>query len=105
MCKSNFIPKLALGINSVGYRLFFRPITFLTSWVFAHKNNNAYSEPKIKVALLQNYNEAHIALNGRFLLPDGRAIDGQFTVRADKGLVGLIDSSGKEILRQKKFYF
>ena len=24
------------------------------------------SEPKIKVALLQDYNEAHIALNGRF---------------------------------------
>jgi SpoIID/LytB domain protein len=58
-------------------------------------------EPKIKVALLQNYNEAHIALNGRFLLPDGRAIDGQFTVRADQWLIGLIDSSGKEILRQK----
>ena len=60
------------------------------------------SEPKIKVALLQNYNEAHIALNGRFLLPDGRAIDGQFTVRADQWLIGLIDSSGKEILRQKE---
>ena len=60
------------------------------------------SEPKIKVALLQNYNEAHIALNGRFLLPDDRAIDGQFTVRADQWLIGLIDSSGKEILRQKE---
>jgi SpoIID/LytB domain protein len=60
------------------------------------------SEPKIKVALLQNYNEAHIALNGRFLLPDGRAIDGQFTVRADQWLIGLIDSSGKKILRQKE---
>ena len=60
------------------------------------------SEPKIKVALLQNYNEAHIALNGRFLLPDGRVIDGQFTVRADQWLVGLIDSSGKKILRQKE---
>lgn len=59
-------------------------------------------EPKIKVALLQNYNEAHIALNGRFSLPDGRAIDGQITVRADKGLVLLIDSSGKEIMRQKE---
>jgi SpoIID/LytB domain protein len=60
------------------------------------------SEPKIKVALLQNYNEAHVALNGRFLLPDDRAIDGQFTVRADQWLIGLIDSSGKEILRQKE---
>ena len=60
------------------------------------------SEPKIKVAPLQNYKEAHIALNGRFLLPDGRAIDGQFTARADQWLIGLIDSSGKEILRQKE---
>ncbi len=60
------------------------------------------SEPKIKVALLQNYNEAHIALNGRFLLPDGRAIDGQFTVRANQWLIGLIDSSGEKILRQKE---
>jgi SpoIID/LytB domain protein len=60
------------------------------------------SEPKIKVALLQNYNEAHVALNGIFFLPDGRAIDGQFTVRADQWLIGLIDSSGKEILRQKE---
>ena len=60
------------------------------------------SEPKIKVAPLQNYKEAHIALNGRFLLPDGRAIDGQFTARADQWLIGLIDYSGKEILRQKE---
>ena len=60
------------------------------------------SEPKIKVAPLQNYKEAHIALNGRFLLPDGLAIDGQFTARADQWLIGLIDSSGKEILRQKE---
>jgi SpoIID/LytB domain protein len=59
-------------------------------------------EPKIKVALLQNYNEVHIALNGKFFLPDGRAMDGQFTVRADQWLIGLIDSSGKEILRQKE---
>jgi SpoIID/LytB domain protein len=60
------------------------------------------SEPEIKVALLQNYNEAHVALNGIFFLPDGRAIDGQFTVRADQWLIRLIDSSGKEILRQKE---
>ena len=59
-------------------------------------------EPKIKVALLQNYNEAQISLNGRFSMPDNRAIEGQFTIRADKGLVELIDSSGKEILRQKE---
>jgi SpoIID/LytB domain protein len=60
------------------------------------------NEPKIKVALLQNYNEAHIVLNGRFPLADGSAIEGQFTVRTDKGLVGLIDSSGTERFRQKE---
>ena len=60
------------------------------------------SEPKIKVALLQNYNEVHIALKGRFSLADGCAIEGQFTVRTDKGLVGLIDSSGTERFRQKE---
>jgi SpoIID/LytB domain protein len=59
-------------------------------------------EPKIKAALLQNYHEAHIALNGRFSMPDNRAIKGQFTIRADQGLVEIIDSSGKEILRQKE---
>src|SRR5271157_5059664 len=59
-------------------------------------------EPKIKVALLQNYSEAHIVLNGRFFLPDGSAIEGQFTVRADKGLVWLTDSSGTERFRKKE---
>ena len=60
------------------------------------------NESKIKVALLQNYNEAQIALNGRFSFADGRAIEDQFTVRADKGLVFLIDSSGMERVRQKE---
>ena len=59
-------------------------------------------EPKIKVALLQNYNEVHIALSGRFSLPDGHAIDGQITVKADKGLILLIDSSEKDIMNQKE---
>ena len=60
------------------------------------------SEPKIKVALLQDYNEAHIVLNGRFFLTDGSVIEGQFTVRVDKGIIGLIDSSGMERFRQKE---
>jgi peptidoglycan hydrolase-like amidase len=60
------------------------------------------NELKIKVALLQNYNEAQVALNGRFSLADGSVIEGQFTVRADKGLVLLIDSSGMERVRQKE---
>jgi SpoIID/LytB domain protein len=60
------------------------------------------SEPEIKVALLQNYNEARIAFNGRFLPHDGCAPDGLFIVRAEGGFVLLEDSSGKEIIRQKE---
>ena len=63
------------------------------------------SEPKIKVALLQNYNEAHIALNGRFLLPDGRAIDGQFTVRANHGRLNYPIIQGKKSSGKKRFCY
>jgi SpoIID/LytB domain protein len=59
-------------------------------------------EPEIKVALLQNYNEARVAFNGRFLPHDGCAPDGLFIVRAEGGFVLLEDSSGKEIIRQKE---
>ena len=38
----------------------------------------------------------------RFLLPDGRLLEGSFTVRAKEGLVLLEDFSGKEIIRQKE---
>jgi len=61
-----------------------------------------HSEPKIKVALLQNYNEAHIALKGRFSLADGNAMEGQFTVRTNKGMIGVTDSSGTERFMQKE---
>ena len=60
------------------------------------------SEPEIKVALLQNYNEARIALNGRFLSPDGCEMEGPLNVSADHGQISLYDSSGKQILRQKE---
>ena len=59
-------------------------------------------EPEIKVALLQSYKEARIALNGRFLLPDGNAIDGRLTAWADQGRVELSDYSGGKILLQKE---
>jgi stage II sporulation protein D len=59
-------------------------------------------EPKIKVALLQNYNKAHIGLKGRFSLADGNAIEGQISVRTNKGMIGVIDSSGTERVRQKE---
>jgi stage II sporulation protein D len=59
-------------------------------------------EPKIKVALLQNYSEARISLSGAFSLSDGRAIEGCYTADVHQGLVVLIDSSGKEIIRQRE---
>ena len=59
-------------------------------------------EPEIKVALLQNYNEARVALNGRFLLPDGCELEGPLNINADHGQILLYDSSGKEIFRHKK---
>lgn len=59
-------------------------------------------EPEISVALLQNRHEARVALNGRFLLHDGAALEGRIHVRMDGGGVLLEDSSGKEIIRQKE---
>ena len=58
-------------------------------------------EPEIKVALLQNYKEASISLNGKFSLPDGGAVEGRFAVVADQGNICLADSSGREMLLQK----
>ena len=60
------------------------------------------SEPEINVAILQNYSEAHISLNGVFILPDGGTIKGHFAAKVDNGMVLLVDSSGKEIFRQKE---
>lgn len=60
------------------------------------------SEPKIKVAILQNYSEVHISLNGIFSLPDGRQRDVRLDVKGRDGLVGIMGASGKEISRQKE---
>ena len=59
-------------------------------------------EPEIKVALLQNYKEARVALNGQFILPDGRKLDGRFGVYVDRGQAVLKDYVGKEIYRQRE---
>ncbi len=64
-----------------------------------------HREPIIKVALLQNYNEARINLNGRFRLPDGRQIAGHLNIQTEKGQVLLIDSIGIETARQKEILF
>ncbi|HQI24850.1 MAG TPA: hypothetical protein PLV15_08405, partial [Smithella sp.] len=59
-------------------------------------------EPEIRVALLQNYSEAHITLKGDFSSAHGRILEGCYTVTVDDGWVLLADSSGKEIVRQKE---
>ncbi|KUG23979.1 amidase enhancer [hydrocarbon metagenome] len=59
-------------------------------------------EPEIKVALLQNYKEARVALNGGFFLTDGRKLEGRLAVYVDRGQAVLKDSAGKEIFRQKE---
>jgi len=60
------------------------------------------SEPKIKVALLQSYQEAEINLNGHFHLPYGRKITGHLRIRAEKEQIILIESSGVQIAGQKE---
>lgn len=59
-------------------------------------------EPEIKVALLQNYDEAHMTLNKSFLLQDGRKLSGQYVACVDEGHISLADSTGKEMIRQKE---
>jgi SpoIID/LytB domain protein len=59
-------------------------------------------EPTIKVALLQNSSEARLKLEGSFHLSDGRAVAGEFSVRAANGQILLTDSGGGEITRQKE---
>jgi SpoIID/LytB domain protein len=61
------------------------------------------NEPNIRIALLQNYHEAEISLNGSYSLPDGQILQGSFTVKVEKSLALLIGSSGKDIIRQKEF--
>ncbi len=59
-------------------------------------------EPDILVALLQNYSEARLFLQGAFALGDGRILEGRCTVIADKGMVSLADASGREVIRGKE---
>jgi SpoIID/LytB domain protein len=60
------------------------------------------SEPRIKVALLQSYEEAQINLNGYFHLPDGRKITDHLRIRAEKEQIVFIQSSGMQITGQKE---
>ncbi len=60
------------------------------------------SEPKIKVALLQNSPEACLRLEGTFSGAYGRTVTGELRARAANGQVILCDSGGREILREKE---
>lgn len=66
------------------------------------KSSMINQEPEIKVALLQNYKEARVALNGQFILPDGRTLEGRLAVYVDRGQVVIKESAGKEICRQRE---
>ena len=58
-------------------------------------------EPEIKVALLQNYKEARLNLNGSFILSDEQRISCHIIVRVRQGEVVLVDPSGKVIASGK----
>ncbi len=54
-------------------------------------------EPAIKVALLQNYQDARLNLKGSFILDDQRSISGHVIVKGINGEVTLVDPSGRII--------
>jgi stage II sporulation protein D len=59
-------------------------------------------EPEIKVALLQNYHESKITLNGKFYL-SGKQINAKFlNIRSIAGKVVLSDTAGEELASRKK---
>ncbi|MEN6620645.1 MAG: hypothetical protein ABFD50_03710, partial [Smithella sp.] len=59
-------------------------------------------EPKIKVALLQQYCESEITFNGNYYLPDGRIAAKLLRVQSSAGKILLSDISGKKIALRKK---
>ena len=59
-------------------------------------------EPKIKVALLQNSQQARINLNGEFRSSDGKMLNGKFRAHCSAGYVYLNNSSGDQIEKQKE---
>jgi stage II sporulation protein D len=63
------------------------------------------NEPKIKVAILQNYSETEIILNGNFRLLGGFTLKGKFTAKVEASLIRLSNPSTKEIAPQKEFIF
>ena len=61
-------------------------------------------EPKIKVALLQNYRESKITLNGNYYLPGGKSAAGLLNIQSLAGKVILSDASGEVIASPKEIF-
>jgi stage II sporulation protein D len=61
-------------------------------------------EPKIKVALLQNYCESAIILNGNFYLPGGKTAAQILHIQGKPGRVLLCDNSGKKVALRKEIF-
>ena len=59
-------------------------------------------EPVIKVALLQNYRQYKITLNGDYRLPGGKPIKGLLKISSVPGQVILSDSSGNQLAGAKE---
>ena len=61
-------------------------------------------EPKIEVALLQNYRESKITLNDNFYLPGGRTAAKTLNIQGIAGKVLLSDTSGKKVALRKEIF-
>ena len=59
-------------------------------------------EPEVKVALLQNYRESKISLNGNYYLPDGKSAAGLLNISSIAGKVILNNASGEQLASRKK---
>ena len=58
-------------------------------------------EPKIKVALLQNYKEARLNLKGSFILSNEQTISGDIIVTVRQGKLALCNTAGLELTSDK----
>ncbi len=61
-------------------------------------------EPEIKVALLQNYRESTITLNGNFYLSKNKTVTDVLSVASSAGKVILSNASGDKLASRKKIF-
>jgi stage II sporulation protein D len=72
----------------------------LSSWIVM-----ITKEPKIKVAICQNYSETEIILNGSFRESCGLTLRGKIAAKTEAALIRLSTSGAVEIAPQKEFIF